>query len=404
MKLLVFEPYYSGHRLVYLSHMIPEFQRLGTNVTLLTSAATLDSEQFKTHLKGRLDKVVFDLNDPRLGTAGTRGNARALIDGIRRHRPDHLIVPVGDGLSQALGTMGPINRCGAPGMESEVLHFQGGFGYAIRGHLDRLRRFLTPRLVYRVGWDRVHHLDPEQLNGFRVRNGADDRYHVMPDPVEPVGNVSKTRAREVLGIPDDATVVTCVGGLNVRKGVDILIRAFRDSISQAPTNSLLFVAGKTDSRVRAELESSTELRRGRRIIWINRHLSNEEFALSFPASDVVACLYRRHYGSSSLIIRAAAYGRPVLSSEFGWMGRTTRQFNLGWTVDESDQEMVVARLIQSMAQCAELHPTPAAKRFVAYHTIPNFLAHWTARLRQRLDMAPAKELIHWESVATESTS
>jgi hypothetical protein len=108
-------------------------------------------------------------------------------------------------------------------------------------------------------------------------------------------------------------------------------------------------------------------------------------------------------GSSSFVIRAAAARRPVLATDFGWMGWAVRKFGLGWTANVWDAAALGATIRQAMEQAAGWSMPAIAERFVRYQSAENFQAHWTARLRERLQLPPDERLVLWESVLSGDT-
>ena len=110
---------------------------------------------------------------------------------------------------------------------------------------------------------------------------------------------------------------------------------------------------------------------------IDRFLDTADFAAAIGAMDVVATPYPRHIGSASIVIRAAAAGRPVLGGTFGWIGWAVTRFGLGRTVDVADPDAFAAALAQSLEESSHYRPSSAARRFVEFHTPDNY--HATGR-------------------------
>lgn len=63
--------------------------------------------------------------------------------------------------------------------------------------------------------------------------------------------------------------------------------------------------------------------------FVNRYVSDAEERLYFCAADVVLMPYIHHYGSSGVLSRAAAAGKPVIASNEGLLARRIRDHKLG---------------------------------------------------------------------------
>jgi glycosyltransferase involved in cell wall biosynthesis len=198
---------------------------------------------------------------------------------------------------------------------------------------------------------------------------------LMPEPVESPLSMTQVDARRELGLPTDDRLLMVLGALDSRKGVVELMRAFRDA---APYRTRLVLMGLLYSDVRdAVMSLSDELGIDRCIVR-DAMLSQRDFSLGFAASDWQALTYRQHIGSSGILVRAAAYGRPVLASDWGWIGQATQQFGLGSTCDTSSNESIVEGIHRLVAS-----PTLAsaqASRFANFNTERNFCAHWSRTL------------------------
>ncbi|HMB95735.1 MAG TPA: hypothetical protein VKK61_06815, partial [Tepidisphaeraceae bacterium] len=117
---------------------------------------------------------------------------------------------------------------------------------------------------------------------------------------------------------------------------------------------------------------------------------------ALTAMDVVGAIYPRHIGSASIAIRAAAARRPVLAHHFGWLGEIVPRFDLGWTCDATNPLELQQAIAISLRRAADFHPSEAAERFVAFHSIENFRAHWTAEIRRHLNLQQSPDLRTWQ--------
>ena len=69
---------------------------------------------------------------------------------------------------------------------------------------------------------------------------------------------------------------------------------------------------------------------------INRFILQEEVEWCFAASDAVLLPYRKHFGSSGVLVQAAMAGKPVIASDEGLTADRVRRFNMGWLFRPGD--------------------------------------------------------------------
>jgi glycosyltransferase involved in cell wall biosynthesis len=405
MRVLIYEPDHRGHHFVYLAHLLPEFFELAHEVTLITTPTAARSPQFQLHLGALADRFAVDTS---IGERTPVSELKYALRGFqqiqqaaRRHSPNHIYVPYGDTIAQAVGVARLAGRRPwARQTEAEALLMRGGFQYPAESRRRKLLHVVSPRAIALGPWTRVHHINPDDVSVLQQFDAArPGRFRLIPDPAEPPVAATKSEARRELGLPEGGRYVGCTGGIDRRKGIHLLMRAFVASQKSLRADDRLLLAGPIEPEIRSiiEQEAADVLRKGR-ILLIDRPLTSREFGLAFKAMDVVATPYPAHPHSASIVIHAAAAGRPVLGSSIGWMERTVREFQLGVTCNVRDPLALSAELGPSLDASEAYRPSEAARRFVAYNSIANFRAHWTLRLRERLNLPPDENLIPWDFV------
>jgi glycosyltransferase involved in cell wall biosynthesis len=189
--------------------------------------------------------------------------------------------------------------------------------------------------------------------------------------------------------------------MDTRKGIDLLIAAF--ATGALGCDCRLLLAGLLSPDVQSLLIGPmAELVHQERIIVINRYLDDSELHAAMSALDVVCTPYPRHIGSASIVIRAAAAGRPVVASDFGWLGMVVPRFNLGWLCDDSDPRSLGSTIGFALQRSSEFRSTEAARRFVSFHSVENFQTAWTVRLRERLGLPVMPIEPSWDAVLAAS--
>ncbi|HEX7978465.1 MAG TPA: hypothetical protein VF461_07680 [Gemmatimonadaceae bacterium] len=402
MRVLIVEPDLAGHHAPYLGHMIEALSELGVQTTVAVPADTYDRVEFKVHLQSVRGLADFQC----VVETGERGHAgaayskdAAIRSAIRQFEPDHLLVPYIDGITQ----IATLRRAtGVPtiprGLFSEGLLFRGGFAYSGLSTRGRLQHRVSRGLLSLSPWSVVHFLDPLPFDAVRRRDERlSSRARLMPDPVEPAPQVSRTEARRRLGLEEDGRYIVLAGGIDRRKGADLLLDAFLRARLSA--NDRLLLAGPLVSEIRAQLKGEFEpMIAQKRIVLLDRHLSIEQLTLAIMAADLVCVPYPNHIGSASILIRAAAAERPVLSSTFGWVGHVTSRFGLGWSCDVLQHDVLADALGPTLDRAASWQRGDAGQRFAEFHSVANFRAHWTSALRNRLGLPEHPDKRPWEWV------
>jgi hypothetical protein len=148
-------------------------------------------------------------------------------------------------------------------------------------------------------------------------------------PEAPVRNVALNPTGPRLG---------CVvfGRLSGRKGIPELARA----ISLRPTNMRVTLAGEVDPTYAEQLASDVAQMRGAgaEVIVRDRWLSYADALRLLAEARCAVVPYPRHFGSSKVLIEAAAVGTPSVASSFGLLGYQTRTWGLGVTADPGDAQ------------------------------------------------------------------
>ena len=400
MRVMVYEPLESGHRFAYLSHLLPAMHAFGVEPILVTSEKAYRSEAFKTQLGRHVSAFEVDATVELPERRPQWALASQFEKSLKRIQPGHCFVPVGDEISQVTGARAFVGMASAAkDIETEVLHFRGGFGYDLSvSRMATWKRRIAKRLLLNTPWQTFFHLDAFQLASLcKGQEQFSERCVVMPDGVESPPQVTKWEARDELGISGDGRVIGCAGGINQRKGIDLLLRAFATAQPQLRATDQLLLAGPMDHHVKQLV--ATQFRHlvdSKKLICFDRYLTVREFALVLPAMDVVSTPYPVHTGSSSIVIRAAAVGRPVVAADVDWIGRTVKKFALGRTCQVRDEVEFSAAIVEALDDSEKFCLTEEAKQFVQFHSIENFSATWLGRLSQKLNRPLEAKRIPWK--------
>jgi glycosyltransferase involved in cell wall biosynthesis len=409
---LVFEPDVSGHRLQHVRHLTDALLEIGCSVTLALQTDCREHPEYQVHLQALEPRVgLFAHSDPYQSPTfvSRRGRISELKNTISATDPDWVYVPYADGLTQIAALERLIHGSGVFGrlpVEAQIM--RGKYGYPQRSALDALNSAANRWLTRRSAWRVTHVLDPLALRGLEPLP-CEKSYRLIPEPVESLPELDRQQARAALGVPSDGRYLSFVGCAHRWKGIELLLSAF--ARTRLGGNDRLLFIGQMAKPMREfiEREYETLLRQGR-IVLIDRYVSDFELDCGFLASDVVTVPHPRQIGSSGTLVRAVAARRPVLASDFGWVGWVSRKFKLGTTVNVTNIESYESAISEALEGSANYRASDAAERFCKYHTIANQKAHWVAeigtarglplgQLTKRIDWNWVLEAIHNKEAA-----
>jgi glycosyltransferase involved in cell wall biosynthesis len=401
MRVLLFEQWYAGHHLQYISMLIPPLLEMGVEVSVAVGSQGRNSREFASLIAPLGAKITIDQSVPDAAPwMPLHQRARLLKqlrDAIERNRPDHVLVPSADGQTTAMGLMRMVGLGGLPsGVKGEAgIHF--GLGTAARTRSEGLKS-----IVYEVScaasvWDQIHFVNPILYETItRKIPSISHRCDIFPHPVIGFEKGDKLAARDILGVPRDGRIVGFAGKLDERKAIDGLLAAFRQGSS---LDDRLLLGGELCDHWRQLIASEyQDLVDAKRLIVLDRYLENAEFAHIFSAVDLVAVPYPDYGLLSGTLLEAVIAGRPVIASNFGWSGMMCQRFGLGWCCPMHDIEQFSATLKTALEGASAYVPPIAAQRLIEFHRPTNFAKSWLKGVRLKLGLPPDPHHRTWSWV------
>jgi glycosyltransferase involved in cell wall biosynthesis len=275
---------------------------------------------------------------------------------------------------------------------------RGTYAYPSESLRDYVRSRITRYLVLRSPWRIIHLLDPwmyDALKGRRTRT----EFRIIPEPVEPMPELSRDDARRALKIPVDGRYVAMIGGLVPGKGLEGLLAAF--SRARLAADDRILLVGKMSEAIRQLISQNYEsLVRAGRLVYIDRYVSDFELDCGFVAADLVAVTHERLIGSSGTLVRAAHARRMLVTTDYGWAGWATRTFELGITANVSDVDILSGALEAAFNSSSTYERSKRGDRFCEFHRLANQKAHWVAGIGRDCGVALGKlaERMDWSAV------
>ena len=198
--------------------------------------------------------------------------------------------------------------------------------------------------------------------------------------VDPVSRQDTLRsAAKVEKDPEARICFAMFGVLTERKGILTLLDALRLLPRAIAVRIEVAIAGQIDPAIRdAVRERGSALARHRsdlRLRLDDRHLAESEIAALVADADVVLAPYQRFVGSSGVLMWAAAAGKPVITQDYGLLGRLVRDGGLGIGVDTTSAP-ALAHAIEAAVRRGPgaLGDTARMRTFAAGRTPARFAA------------------------------
>ena len=355
-RVLLFDTIIDGHHADYLSHLVtywlqeqlegeliivaqasfaPLFEQLRASVPSVTNLS------FVPMLQEEIDHVHH-------GSIFTRPfrEWNLHINYSQRYQPTHVLLMYFD-----IFQMGIWLGHRAPSAISGI-YFRPDFHYnysvGLKSRLNVLRKKATLRGVMgRRALKNLFCLDHSAVASVRAMN---PRVNVLPLP-DPVKAFTVTPAdvqtlRQALSIEADRQVFLLFGYLDGRKGIEAFLEAL-NLISPAQQRKICFLLVgpiKADYRVLID-QAVAAVSPNVQIICVFDEIKGRAIQVYFELSDYVLTLYQRHVGMASVIIRAAISEKPLLSSDYGYMGHLVQSRQLG-AVTDSGSPTAISQLLE----------------------------------------------------------
>jgi glycosyltransferase involved in cell wall biosynthesis len=276
-----------------------------------------------------LDALGIRTTGIRPGGDADLWNALRFAAWLRRERPDAVLLT---SWNRAFVSAWSASAAGAPRIVFRIGGIQP-IDHGARGWLERLalRRWYHAVIANsRAVAESITRAVPQVAEHVHVVvNGME----IHPPPPAPV--------RRELGLGDDAILLAAVGGLERRKGFDLLIDAVA---GLDPRVHAVLVGDGTEAQRRALQERA----RGRGVVDRIHFLGRREDADAVTAACDAFVLPSRSEGFSVAMLAAMAMGKPVVSADVpgAWDGLAARDGRpaAGWIVPVEDVDALAATL------------------------------------------------------------
>jgi glycosyltransferase involved in cell wall biosynthesis len=224
--------------------------------------------------------------------------------------------------------------------------------HSFKERLNTFRKNLTLKLfVKSKKLDSLFNLDPFATDYIK-QHWQTDKVVFLPDPVQVYpSQKSVEEIKNELGIKENRKVFLIFGFLDSRKGISEVMEAV-GKISKAKSHKgTLLIVGPWEESERAKFDIKLKEIEGVsdfQIITKNTFIADHDIQPYFEVSDYILALYDKHIGMSAITVRAAAAQKPLLTYNFGLMGKIVKENELGLIINNDLMEKLQMLLTQEV--------------------------------------------------------
>lgn len=343
-KILLFDTIIDGHHADYLTHLIHYWvqNRLPGELVVVAQESFQDCFNKLVEQQAGGQNVRF-VPIPQSEIDAVHGASmltrsfkewNLLLKYVQVHQPDHALLMYFD-LFQLAGWLGRPVPCPVSG-----IYFRPDFHYkqnpGFKAQLNGFRKKVTLKGVLRQrSLVNVFCLDHSAVEGLRQLS-PHVKIWPLADPVESydIAPVEIAQLREQLQIEANRRVFLLFGYLDDRKGIEPLLEGLRELPVEQQKAVCLVLAGPIQPDFREKIERKMADVSGEvQIVSVFKEIKGRQIQLFFELSDYVLALYQKHVGMASVVIRAAVSRKPVLASDYGYLGQLVQSEQVGVVAD-----------------------------------------------------------------------
>lgn len=323
------------------------------------------------------DELTGGTQSVRRLLAVSREHGAAANEALALLHPDHLLFMYFDHAQLAL----PSVAAHAAGSDVSFfgILFRPTFHHEVHGvrtWLTALRKkHLLRRALKTPAFRKLLCLDPEAVSVVNGWNLADEPIATrIPDGIStPKPHTTREQQRIEWGCGADTTVFLFFGMVTERKGIVTLLKAARKMDRSCRKRTLIVIAGSVPDESKETVHALlADVDADVRLILDDRFIPDAEMASMFAACDVVLTPYVGHVGSSNVLVRAAAAGKPVIGPDEGLVGTFIRHHRLGITVDTRDSDRLARAIESRLEELRESFDAHSAQEFADYNSPERF--------------------------------
>lgn len=351
-NILIFEPDATGHHSGYLNHLIVNFLKNDYSYKLIV---LVSPDFFKKHAQ-----IIQKTNSPRVQWVKI-----SQTEFVEWQRPKlvfkraifewELFCRYAKEYNAILGffmyidylQLAVLSKSSPPCPISGILFRPTLVNYATNSLKEKLnywRKNITLKyFVKNKNVDSLFSLDSFAVDFIREKWHTNKVKH-LPDPVQVYPSTqSEFQMKKTLGIEENRKVFLIFGFLDSRKGILDIMEAIGNISREKSQKGCLLIVGIWEENEKKLFDSKLpEIQQisNFQIILKNTYIKEIEIQEYFKVADYALALYHKHFGMSGIMVWAAAAQKPLITYNFGLMGRIVSENELGITINDDLKEKI----------------------------------------------------------------
>ena len=341
MRLLLFDTALDGHHTDYLSHLIEYWHNQPTKDELCVVTPQGLATQLTSEIALSSQIKFIELTEPEMAgikDASMIGRSFAAWNLYVKHAeklcPDHALLMYFDVFQLGLW-LGRKSPCPVSGIYFRPNFYQKNTATWKEKVVLFRKEFILNRALSNPCFAVLFCLDKSAVPAIQAMS---ERAKLLPlsDPVKcyDITFDQAVAQKQVLGIEDSRKTFLLFGYLDDRKGIEPVLDAIAMLSQEESKQMSLVLAGPIGNEFRRIVEAKiATLPNDAQLICHFETLKGAAIQTFFTLSDFVLTLYQKHVGMSSIVVRAALSQKPLISSDFGYLGNLVKSQHLGITLD-----------------------------------------------------------------------
>jgi glycosyltransferase involved in cell wall biosynthesis len=322
MKVLLVDPFVSGHHVLYAKKIINYLIKNNVEVSFMTSekfseelninVIKLPEKKYKCKSFNKINEAIY---------------YDKILELIEKNNIDivHLLYLDNQSIPLILA-IDKLNKISKKAKLIGTIHWYSNIiGY--NGLKRKIKTLLFKYLKNKFALFFVHGQKNKDML-IKTLNLNECKIATIPYGANRFIEVDKESCRKVLHINQEEKVILLFGAIRDDKGIDILVRSTKYLVEEIT----ILIAGKVNEFV--DLVKSLSSHENVTLRLYDRFIKEDEIQTFYGASDVVVLPYKKTFtGQSGPLALATQFGTPVIGTEVGEIGMTIRQNNLGIVIE-----------------------------------------------------------------------
>ncbi|MBN2105285.1 hypothetical protein JW835_14705 [bacterium] len=350
-EIIIFDYKVEGHHTYYNSLLFDKIISSGYRVTFLTSMDIINYHSYKVWVKYKNDLNIIFINKSTFKRYPFVYFLKAW-NIINKNHPNHLIIPMLDGLFMNILLIFIINGGKCFNIKWTTLYFRPIMHYSnadIKSDYYYKRatkiKLFFKKLVFRIiisdnNLNTVFMLD-EFATGYFNSYFNTNKFKHLPDPVPDIYyNNNDKKLDDGQGGHKIPFKIIAYGWHTVRKGTNLLLNSIIDILQENKDFKLqlLIVGPIMDSNILNTLRSkrAKQVQENSGLILVNKFITHAESLKYLLSSDCICLPYINHIGSVSILIQGLVLKKLIIASDQNWLGHYIKSHSAGYTFEHNN--------------------------------------------------------------------